>query len=149
MAQNQALAIIKPDAVKNGHIGEILSAYEREGFEIVAIELRNMLDYEARQLYRHHSSQPWFEDLVRFMISEPCVLSVIEGDEVIRRHRDLIGPADPAKAPPGSLRARFGGGLPNNAVHGSDSPEAADREIGLFFPEIQRDILNRSFNLPP
>ena len=132
MAKEKILTIIKPDAVKDGHIGEIVSKYEKMDLKITGIILGSFSKAGAMEFYAEHEGKSFFEGLVEFMISGPVVLLFIEGDDAVRRNRNLIGCTDPLKAPKDSLRGLFGKGIPNNAVHGSDSIEAANREIRFF-----------------
>ena len=140
-------AIIKPDAVAAGHVGEIINVIERQAdvakrheITIRAMRMHRIGLVEAGKLYVEHYSKHFYDDLIKFMISEPSVLMKLEGDRVIERWRTLMGPANSAKAGHGTLRSRFGSFDPTtmyrNAVHGSDSPEAARRELELFFPAL-------------
>lgn len=129
----RTLSIIKPNAVKKGHVGEILSRFEQEGLRIVALRMHRLSEREARAFYAVHAGRPFFESLVAFMTSGPSVVLVLEGSGVIDRNREIMGATDPARAAPGTLRARFADDVTRNAVHGSDAPETASAEIRFFF----------------
>ena len=130
----RTLGIIKPDAFRKGVTGEIISMYLKEGFAIAAMKLIRMSREQAAGFYAVHEGQPFFEPLCEFMSSGPCIVLCLAGENVIERNRKLMGTAtDPAKAEPGSIRARFGSNIQNNAVHGSDSPQTAAFELGYFF----------------
>ncbi|MCF6191853.1 MAG: nucleoside-diphosphate kinase [Candidatus Hydrothermae bacterium] len=132
----RTLLMIKPDAVRAGHIGEILTALEREShWHIRGIRMKCFSRDEAESFYAVHRERPFFPDLVTFILSGPVVGILLEGDGVIARIREWIGATDPAKAAPGTIRARFGSNIQENAVHASDSPESAQREIPFFFGE--------------
>lgn len=135
--RERTLAIIKPDTTSAGKIGEIIARYEKQPFRIVAMRLMHLSRNEAEGFYHVHLDKPFFESLTAFMCSGPVVVLVLEGDDVIRRHRELMGATDPRKAAPGTIRRDFGGDIEHNAIHGSDSPETASFEIGYFFPAIE------------
>jgi nucleoside-diphosphate kinase len=129
------LVICKPDAVERGYVGEILSRFERKGLRLVAAELR-MLDTDIlAKHYAEHAGKPFYESLVSFMSRSPAFLAVVEGpDDTYAIVRSLMGPTNPADAPPGTIRGDLGNELTENLVHGSDSNESAEREISIFFP---------------
>jgi nucleoside-diphosphate kinase len=129
----RTFAIIKPDAVRERHAGQILSRIEAEGFTIRAMRMIHMSRTEAEGFYHVHREKSFFGTLTAFMASGPCVVLCLEGPDAIQRWRDLMGPTDPAKAPPGTLRHEFGRSIDNNATHGSDAPETAAFELGYFF----------------
>ncbi len=129
----RTLAIIKPDAFASGAAGPIIEAYNQAGFKIVAMKLARMTKSEAAGFYHVHEDKPFFGELVDFMIGGPCILLVLEGDGIIEKNRELMGATDPAKAAEGTIRARFGTNIQNNAVHGSDGPDTARFEIWYFF----------------
>lgn len=129
----RTVALIKPDAVQNKHIGEIIASLEKDGFRIVAMKMVQLSDEQARSFYSVHSSRPFYNDLVQFMTAGPIVAIVLEGEDAVAHYRALMGATDPAKAQEGTLRARFAASLQANAVHGSDSAENAEREINLLF----------------
>ncbi|MGI9119231.1 MAG: nucleoside-diphosphate kinase [Acidimicrobiales bacterium] len=134
----RTLVICKPDAVERGLAGEILGRLERKGLVLVAAELRAISDDVARRHYAEHEGKPFFADLVAFITRTPALLLVVEGpgEETWRVVRTLMGPTDPAQAPPGTIRGDLGLRLTENLVHGSDAPESAAREIELFFPGL-------------
>jgi nucleoside-diphosphate kinase len=134
LAIERTLAIIKPDAVKRGFIGEILSRIHRDGFTIVAIRSLRLTEEEAGGFYAVHRSKGFFGELTQFMSSGKIVAIALEADGAIKRWRDTMGATDPAKAEPGTLRKEFGASIQNNATHGSDAPETAAFEISYFFP---------------
>lgn len=129
----QTLSIIKPDAVQQHHIGDIISRFEKNGLSIANLKMTTLSKPQAEQFYAEHKGRPFFPNLVEYMTSGPVVIMVLDGDNAINKNRELMGPTDPAKAPTGSLRKDFGSSIEHNAVHGSDSPESAKREINFFF----------------
>lgn len=133
MHKERTLSIIKPDAVKKNHIGEILSHFEKAGLKIIAAKMKHLSKDEAKEFYAVHKARPFFEDLVTFMSSGPVFISVLEGNHAISKNRDLMGATDPKKAAAGTIRALYAGSIDENAVHGSDGPETATEEIGFFF----------------
>jgi len=136
MAVERTLSIIKPDAVAKNIIGEIYSRFERDGLKIVASRMLRLSQADAEGFYAVHRERPFFNDLVRFMISGPVAVQVLEGEDAIRKNRDLMGATDPRKAEKGTIRADFAESIDANAVHGSDAPETAAVEIAYFFPEL-------------
>jgi len=141
MAVERTLSIIKPDAVGNNVIGQILARFEGAGLRIIAAQMRQLSRSEAEGFYAVHRQRPFFKDLVDFMVSGPVMVQVLEGDNAIQKNRDLMGATDPKKAGKGTIRADFAQSIDANAVHGSDSPEAAAVEIAYFFPAL--DIHSR------
>src|SRR5690348_10571370 len=137
MAVERTLSIIKPDAVAKNIIGEIYSRFERNGLKIVASRMLRLSQADAEGFYAVHRERPFFNDLVRFMISGPVAVQVLEGEDAIRKNRDLMGATDPRKAEKGTIRADFAESIDANAVHGSDSPETAQNEIAYFFPTLR------------
>jgi nucleoside-diphosphate kinase len=133
LSAEQTLALIKPDAVAASHIGDILSRYEKKGLRIAALKMMQLSKEQAIQFYAPHQERSFFTELVTYMSSGPIVAIVLEGDHAIQKNRDLMGDTDPLKAAPGTLRRDFGVSKGENAVHGSDSPEAAKMEICFFF----------------
>ncbi len=133
MALEQTLSIVKPDAVKRNIIGEIYSRFEKGGLQILAAKMVRLTDEQAGGFYAEHSERPFFKDLVSYMTSGPVVIQVLAGDNAIAQNRKLMGATNPAEADPGTIRADFAESLEANAVHGSDSPESAAREIAYFF----------------
>lgn len=132
----RTLAIIKPDAVKKNAIGDIIKQYEAAGLRPVAIRMMQLSKAVAEGFYAVHRSRPFFDSLTTFMSSGPVVVLVLVGEDAIKRHRELMGATDPAKAAPGTIRAAHGANIGFNAVHGSDAPETARFEVGYFFPEM-------------
>lgn len=133
MAVERTLSIIKPDAVSKNHIGDILNRFEKAGLKIVAARMKHLTDKQAGGFYAVHAERPFFKDLVKFMTSGPVLVSVLEGENAVARHRDIMGATDPKKAAPGTIRADFASSIDENAVHGSDSVENAKVEIAYFF----------------
>ena len=133
MALERTLSIIKPDAVAKNVIGEIYSRFEKGGLKIVAARMKQLSRAEAEGFYGVHRERPFFIALVEFMISGPVIIQVLEGDNAIGKHRDLMGATDPKKAAAGTIRADFADSIDANAVHGSDAPETAQSEIAYFF----------------
>jgi len=129
------LSIIKPDATKRNLIGKIVSRFEEEGFEIAAIEMKHLSRREAEGFYAEHSARGFFDELVTYMCSAPVVVMAIRGENAVDRNRQIMGATNPKDAAPGTLRALFGQDIGMNTVHGSDSPAAAARELGYFFPQ--------------
>lgn len=131
------MVICKPDAVERGLVGEIVGRLERRGLRIVAAEMRLIDEEIAAQHYAEHVGKPFYTSLVEFTTRSPAMLLVVEGpDDTWQIVRNMIGPTDPAKAPPGTMRGDLGTVSPANVVHGSDSAESARREIELFFPGL-------------
>ena len=133
----RTFAIIKPDAVKNGVTGRILSRIEQEGFRVVAMRLQHLSKREAEGFYAVHSAKPFFGGLTDFMSSGPCVLLCLEAPDAIKKWRTLMGATNPANAEEGTLRKEFGASIDNNATHGSDAPETAAFELGYFFRGLE------------
>jgi nucleoside-diphosphate kinase len=134
MKSEQTLSIIKPDAVKKNVIGKIISRFEEAGLRVVAARMTHLSRKDAEGFYAVHRERPFFKDLVEFMISGPVLIQVLEGDNAIAKNRELMGATDPKKAAKGTIRADFADSIDANAVHGSDSPETARKEIAYFFP---------------
>ena len=134
MALERTLSIIKPDAVEKNVIGKVLSRFEDAGLKISAMRLALLSKDDAAGFYAVHKDRPFFNDLVEFMTSGPVCIQVLEGDDAIKKNRDLMGATDPKKADKGTIRADFAESIDANAVHGSDSPENAAIEIAYFFP---------------
>jgi len=134
MAVERTLSIIKPDAVAKNVIGKIYSRFETNGLKLVAAKMQWLSQAEAEGFYAVHRGRPFFNDLVKFMVSGPVMIQVLEGDSAIAKNRELMGATDPKKAAPGTIRADFAQSIDANAVHGSDAPETAQFEIGYFFP---------------
>lgn len=127
--------ICKPDAVERGYVGQILDRFERKGLKLVAGELRRLDEDTLARHYAEHVEKPFYPELVAFMSRSPAFVAVLEGPkDTYAIVRTLMGPTNPAEAPPGTIRGDFGTILTENLVHGSDSPESAEREIAIFFP---------------
>jgi nucleoside-diphosphate kinase len=133
MPVERTLSIVKPDAVARNIIGEIYSRFEKNGLRIVAARMIRMTPEQAGGFYAEHKERPFFNDLVRYMTSGPVVVQVLEGPDAVAKNRQLMGATDPKKAEPGTIRADFAESVEANAVHGSDSPTSAAREIAYFF----------------
>jgi len=133
MALERTLSIVKPDAVRANLIGEVNRRLEKAGLSIIAARMQHLSQREAEGFYAVHRERPFFKDLVRFMISGPVVLQVLEGENAISRNRDIMGATDPKKAAPGTIRADLATSIEQNVVHGSDAPDTAAREIAYFF----------------
>lgn len=133
MAIERTLSIIKPDGVARNVVGEILSRFEKNGLRIVAMRMQHLSKAEAEGFYAVHENRPFFKDLVEFMTSGPVVISVLEGEDAIKRNRDLMGATNPKEAAPGTIRADFAESIDANTVHGSDAPATAAVEIAWFF----------------
>ncbi|MBX6421418.1 MAG: nucleoside-diphosphate kinase [Sinobacteraceae bacterium] len=133
MAVERTLSIIKPDAVAKNVIGEIYTRFERAGLRIVAARMKHLTRAEAEGFYAVHRERPFFKALVDFMTTGPVMIQVLEGEDAVARHRELMGATDPKKAAPGTIRADFAQSIDENAVHGSDSLENAAKEIAYFF----------------
>ena len=136
MAVERTLSIIKPDAVKKNVIGQILARFEKAGLRIIAARMSQLSRKEAEGFYAVHRERPFFKDLVDFMISGPVMIQVLEGDNAIAKNRELMGATDPKKAAKGTIRADFADSIDANAVHGSDGPDTARKEIAFFFPKL-------------
>jgi nucleoside-diphosphate kinase len=137
MAVERTLSIIKPDAVAKNVIGRIYSRFETAGLKIVAARMMHLSEREAEGFYAVHRERPFFRDLVRFMVSGPVVVQVLEGEGAIAKNRDLMGATDPKKAAQGTIRADFAESIDANAVHGSDGVDTARGEIAYFFPSLE------------
>ncbi len=133
MAVEHTLSIIKPDAVGKNLIGAIYQRFENNGLKIIAARMLHLPRAQAEGFYAVHRERPFFKDLVSFMITGPVMVQVLEGDNAVARHRDLLGATDPKKAAPGTIRADFASSVDENAVHGSDSAQNAKAEIEFFF----------------
>ena len=131
------LAIIKPDAVQGGRTGQVLAHLEQEGFEVRAARMTRLSQAEARAFYEVHRERPFYEALVAFMTSGPCVPMALERDDAVGHLRGVIGATDPAEAADGTVRKLYAESKERNAIHASDSPENALREVAFFFPEAE------------
>ncbi len=133
----RTLSMIKPDAVQKRVMGEILRRFEAAGLRIAAVKMLHLSPDTAARFYAVHRERPFYQDLVRFMSSGPVLVMVLEGENAIARNREIMGPTDSRKAPPGTIRGDFGTDVEKNAVHGSDGPDTARWEIGFFFAESE------------
>jgi len=133
----RTLAIVKPDGVRKGLIGEVIRRFEAEGLKVVALKMLQMSKEEAEGFYAVHRGKPFYEGLTRFMSSGPVVAMVLEGEGAIERVRGIMGATDPQKAAPGTIRRLYADNVQENIVHGSDSPESAAFEIPYFFSAIE------------
>jgi nucleoside-diphosphate kinase len=137
MAKERTLSIIKPDATARNLVGKILAHFEDAGLTIAAAKMVTLTPEQAGEFYAQHKERPFFGELVDYMVSGRVLVSVLEGEDAINLNRTLMGATDPKKADKGTIRNLYAESIAANAVHGSDSPEAAAREIKLFFPELK------------
>ena len=137
----RTLAIIKPDAIRNNYQGKIIDHILNKGMKIVAAEFTQLTTEDAREFYAVHKERPFYNDLVEFMTSGPCMPMVLEHDNAVSYFREVIGATNPEEAAEGTVRKLYAESLQNNAVHGSDSPENAQKEIAFFFSA--RDIISQ------
>ncbi len=135
MAVEQTLSILKPDAVAKNVIGQIYQRFEDAGLQIVAARMMHLTQAQAQEFYGVHKERPFFNDLVAFMTSGPVMVQVLEGENAIAKHRDVMGATNPAEAAPGTVRADFASSIDENACHGSDAAETAAQEIAFFFAD--------------
>jgi nucleoside-diphosphate kinase len=135
MAIERTFSIIKPDAVAKNVIGEIVSRFEKNGLRVIAMKMLHLTKEQAQGFYAVHKERPFYNDLVEFMTSGPVVVQVLEGENAVRKNRELMGATNPAEAAPGTIRADFAKTVDENAVHGSDAPETAAQEIEFFFSD--------------
>ncbi len=129
----QTFLAIKPDAVQRGHVGEIIARFERKGFKMIGLKFMQVTKAMAEEHYGEHSDKPFFAGLVDFITSSPVVAMVWEGDNVVASARTMMGATNPKDSLPGTIRGDFAIDMGRNVIHGSDSPESAKREIGIFF----------------
>ena len=135
MATERTLSIIKPDAVDKNVIGEIIARFEQSGLQIVAAKMLHLSQSQAEGFYAEHKERPFFPALIEFMTSGPVVVQVLEGENAVVKNRELMGATNPQEAEAGTIRADFANSIDANAVHGSDSPESAVREVSYFFDD--------------
>ncbi len=133
----RTLAIVKPDAVERGLTGDILKRIEAAGLSVRALRKLQLTRAQAEVFYDVHKARPFYGSLCEYMTSGPVVIAVLQGERAIARWRELMGATDPAKAAPGTIRKDFGVDVEKNAVHGSDAPETAVREVGFFFSGLE------------
>lgn len=142
MAVERTFSIVKPDGVQKNLIGEVYRRFEQAGLKIVAARMAHLTQVQAEGFYAVHRERPFFKDLVKYMISGPVMLQVLEGENAVAKNRELMGATDPKKADKGTIRADFASSIEENVVHGSDSAENAKIEIAFFFAEA--DLCPRS-----
>src|SRR5499425_1634522 len=133
----KTFTILKPDTVRAGRAGAIISEIERAGFRIRAMKMLHLTETQAQGFYYVHKERPFFGSLVKFMTEGPIVAMALEADNAVEKLRRLMGATDPAKAEPGTIRKQFGTNIERNAIHGSDGPETAAFEIGYFFNQLE------------
>jgi nucleoside-diphosphate kinase len=133
---DRTLILVKPDAFARGLTGEIIARFERKGLKIVALQHMTMTEDVAKRHYAEHEGKPFFGELVEFIVSGSLVAMVLEGEQAVTAARQVIGATNPIEAAPGSIRGDFAIAVGQNMVHGSDSPESAEREANLFFPDL-------------
>ena len=133
MALERTLSIVKPDGVARNLIGDVYHRFEKAGLRIVAARMLHLSTAQAQAFYEVHKERPFYADLVRYMSSGPVIAQVLEGEDAILRHRDIMGATDPKKAAPGTIRADLAQSIEANVVHGSDAADTAAREIAFFF----------------
>ncbi|MCL1890620.1 MAG: nucleoside-diphosphate kinase [Coriobacteriia bacterium] len=136
MMQEKTYVMLKPDAVSNRHIGEIIARFERVGLNLERLELANVTPEQAAANYAEHEGKPFYEGLVKYITSGAVVKMVLSGEDAVVICRKLMGATNPKDAAPGTIRGDFGLVMDANVIHGSDSPESAQREIGIFFPDF-------------
>ena len=136
MAVQRTLVLVKPDGVRRGLAGEVIRRLEQKGLKLVAMELRTLDRPTAEEHYGEHRERPFFGELVEFITGGPLVALVVEGPNAVAGTRRLMGVTNPVEATPGSIRGDYALEIGQNLVHGSDSPESAQREIGIFFPSL-------------
>lgn len=145
MALERTLSIIKPDAVRKNHIGEIIARFEKNGLTPIAVKMASLTEAQAGSFYEIHKERPFYRDLVQFMTSGPVLIMVLEGNNAVNRNRDIMGATDPVKAAEGTIRKDFASSIDENAVHGSDSLENAAIEIAFFFSRQELCARNYAF----
>jgi len=138
MTIEQTLSLIKPDGVKRGLIGEVISRFEKNGLKIKALKMLQLTLAQARAFYAVHKERPFYDSLTSFMSSGPIVALILEGENAIQVNRDLMGATDYRQAAPGTIRADFARDIEQNLVHGSDGPETAQTEIAFFFNDLEK-----------
>ena len=132
----RTLILVKPDAFARNLTGEIISRFERKGLRLAALKLETLSRETAERHYAEHNGKPFFAELVEFITSGPLVAMVLQGESAVEAARQVIGATNPLQSAPGSIRGDFATSIGTNMVHGSDSPESAAREVGIFFPEL-------------
>jgi nucleoside-diphosphate kinase len=137
MAVERTFSIVKPDAVAKNVVGEIYSRFEKNGLQIVASKMLHLSEEQAGGFYAEHKERPFYPALIEFMTSGPVVVQVLEGENAVAKNRELMGATNPQEADAGTIRADFAESIDANAVHGSDAPESAAREIAYFFTDAE------------
>lgn len=137
MAIESTFSIIKPNAVKKNVVGSIIQKFEENGLKVAAARMVKIERSKCEEFYAEHKARPFFSELVDFMTSGPVLLMCLRGDNAIQKNREIMGATDPSKAAPGTIRQLFGDSVGENAVHGSDSPASAERELALFFEKSE------------
>ncbi len=137
MSSERTFSIIKPDAVANRHVGDILSIIEKEGFRILGLRRTRLTAPEAEGFYAVHRGKPFFTSLVKFMTSGPIVVMALERDDAVRKLREVMGATDPAKAADGTIRKLFAENIERNCIHGSDAQDTAATELAYFFRSVE------------
>ena len=137
MAIERTFSIIKPDAVAKNVIGEIYSRFEKNDLKIVAAKMLHLTQEQAEGFYAEHSERGFFKDLVAFMVSGPVIMQILEGENAVIKHREIMGATNPKEATEGTIRADFAASIDENAVHGSDAVDTAKREISYFFSDSE------------
>ena len=137
MAIERTFSIIKPNAVEKNVMGEIIARFEKRGLRIAAAKFTHLSREKAEGFYIEHQSKPFFQSLIRFMTSGPVMLMCLEGENAVLLNREIMGATDPVKAAPGTIRKDFADSMEANAVHGSDSPKSAERELAYFFEKSE------------
>ena len=133
----RTFTIVKPDAVRKNAVGDIIEQFEKNGFRILAMKMLEISKHQAEQFYAVHAQRSFFSDLCEFMVSGPVVTQVLQGENAVGRHREIMGATNPANAAPGTIRADFAESVEANSVHGSDAAETAAKEIAFFFSETE------------
>jgi nucleoside-diphosphate kinase len=137
MALERTFSIVKPDGVAKNLIGEVYRRFEKAGLKVVAAKMIRLRQDQAEGFYAVHKARPFYADLVRYMISGPVMVQVLEGENAVKVNRDIMGATNPKQAAPGTIRADFAASIEENVVHGSDAPETAKAEIAFFFSEAE------------
>lgn len=137
MALERTLSIIKPDGVEKNLIGEVYRRFEGAGLKVIAAKMLHLSQAQAQGFYAVHAERPFYNDLVAYMMSGPVMVQVLEGEDAIAKHREIMGATNPKDADPGTIRADFAASIEENVVHGSDGPDTARHEIGFFFAEAE------------
>jgi len=133
MPIEKTLSIFKPDIIKKNLIGEIIDTFEKKNLKIVAMKMARLTSQQTEKFYEEHKDKPFFKEVVKFMTSSPVIIICLEGENAIKLNREIMGATNPKEAKEGTIRKKYGENIGNNAVHGSDSPESAKKEIEFFF----------------